>query len=413
MVAPDGFDGPRRLSETGLYADIASETLAADVLPYAPLGELWADGTDKRRWVKLPEGASIDTTDMDSWRYPVGTKLWKEFSLAGRRLETRLVEKLGEGEFRMVAYQWSDDLGDAQAVPLGVVDAGGTQHDIPEMEACKQCHDGLADRILGFSALQLAHARDGVTLERLIADGKLSAPPAALPQLPGDDVEQSALAYLHANCGHCHNPDRRRADREISVYFWQESAALGSVQDTVSYRSLVTDKPLPLWVDAVLARMRDRGGVDQMPPLATKIADDAGIAAVDAWMARLRAQFAPEPALPEVPAGTRCDGVETVFEIFERAACRSAFCHGAGTGELDFNTPEALHASLVGVPAVGDGCKDSALPRVQPGDPEHSLLLIKLRPGPPCGKIMPPAAIQALTEADIQQVADWIARCGN
>jgi hypothetical protein len=50
---------------------------------------------------------------------------------------------------------------------------------------------------------------------------------------------------------------------------------------------------------------------------------------------------------------------------------------------------------------------------VQPGDPEHSLLLIKLRPGPPCGKIMPPAAIQALTEADIQQVADWIARCGS
>jgi hypothetical protein len=119
------------------------------------------------------------------------------------------------------------------------------------------------------------------------------------------------------------------------------------------------------------------------------------------------ASFAPPPANPHA----RCEGVERVFAIFERAACRSAFCHGSGTGELDFSTPEQLHASMVSVKAVGEGCKDLPLARVQPGDPEHSLLLLKLRPGPPCGKIMPPAASQALTPADIQAVADWIAGC--
>jgi hypothetical protein len=109
-----------------------------------------------------------------------------------------------------------------------------------------------------------------------------------------------------------------------------------------------------------------------------------------------------------VPAlGARCEGIEPVFEIFERAACRTVFCHDAGTGELDFRTPEQLHESMVGVAASGEGCKELNLPRVQPGDPEHSLLLIKLRQGPPGGKIMPPAAIQALTPQDIQVVSDW------
>jgi hypothetical protein len=280
------------------------------------------------------------------------------------------------------------------------------------MEACKQCHEGRVDRVLGFSALQLAHARGGVMLDGLIAEGRLSAPPAATIALPGDATEQAALAYLHANCGHCHNPSRRRAEREISVYFWQEAGALASVRDTVSFRSLVTDKPLGLWVDAVVARMRNRGGVQQMPPLASELVDAAGVTAVDGWMARLRGEFAPIPELPPARADARCDGVESVFQIFERAACRSAFCHGAGTGELDFSTPEQLHDSLVGVAATGEGCTEIGLPRVQPGDPAHSLLLIKLRPGPPCGKIMPPAAIQALTEEEIEQVERWITGCG-
>ena len=268
--------------------------------PYAPRGELWADGADKKRWVMLPLASRIDTSDMDDWVYPPGTKVWKEFSLNGRRIETRLIEKLSSGAFRMVAYQWNADQSDADAVPLGVEDADGTDHDIPDMEACKQCHEGRADRLLGFSAVQLAQAQSGLTLSQLIADGRLSAPPATALALPGDATEQTALAYLHANCGHCHNRERKRADREISVYFWQEATALDSVQQTVSYRSLVADKKLPLWVDAVLTRMQSRGGVQQMPPLGTESVDVAGVTAVDAWMKRLRAQFAAEPALPEV-----------------------------------------------------------------------------------------------------------------
>ena len=71
---------PARLTETGLYADLRADALAPGVLPYRPQFELWSDGASKRRWISLPPGTRIDTSDMDSWQFPEGTKLWKEFS---------------------------------------------------------------------------------------------------------------------------------------------------------------------------------------------------------------------------------------------------------------------------------------------------------------------------------------------
>src|SRR4029079_11089563 len=75
---------PERLSQTGLYADAALQQPAADLRAFAPEYELWSDGAKKQRWLRLPPGTPIDTSDMDSWVFPVGTQLWKEFSSNGR-----------------------------------------------------------------------------------------------------------------------------------------------------------------------------------------------------------------------------------------------------------------------------------------------------------------------------------------
>ncbi len=45
-------------------------------------------------WVYLPPGATIDTSNMDEWTFPVGTKFWKEFVVAGVLTETRLLHKV-------------------------------------------------------------------------------------------------------------------------------------------------------------------------------------------------------------------------------------------------------------------------------------------------------------------------------
>ena len=100
---------PQRLAETGLYADIATGELAADVVAYTPQFPLWSDGADKRRWIWLPPGTQIDTDDQDEWKFPDGTKLWKEFSVAGIAIETRLIEKRGpaDDDWIPISYVWN------------------------------------------------------------------------------------------------------------------------------------------------------------------------------------------------------------------------------------------------------------------------------------------------------------------
>jgi len=81
---------PEHLGQTGLYADRALTTPARDVLAYTPQYPLWSDRATKRRWIRLPRGTAIDARDPDAWVFPVGTKIWKEFS-RDRRRETRLI----------------------------------------------------------------------------------------------------------------------------------------------------------------------------------------------------------------------------------------------------------------------------------------------------------------------------------
>src|SRR5581483_6959425 len=71
-------DGPLLLSQTGLYSDFASRTIAPGNAAYAPRWPSWMDGATKRWWIRIPERRTIDTSDMDRWTFPDGTKLWQE-----------------------------------------------------------------------------------------------------------------------------------------------------------------------------------------------------------------------------------------------------------------------------------------------------------------------------------------------
>src|SRR5262245_34989426 len=64
---------PERLSETGLYSNLAAGELAPGVFAYTPAFELWSDAALKQRWILLPAGQQIDTSNMDEWRFPQGT----------------------------------------------------------------------------------------------------------------------------------------------------------------------------------------------------------------------------------------------------------------------------------------------------------------------------------------------------
>ncbi len=101
---------PARLSETGLYADLAAGTVSPEVLPFQPQFALWSDGAAKRRWIRLPPGTRIDTSDMARVEQPAGAQVdeaaWGNPELYGEhqrifgapdRLHLRSAARLGLG----------------------------------------------------------------------------------------------------------------------------------------------------------------------------------------------------------------------------------------------------------------------------------------------------------------------------
>ena len=140
---------PDRLSETGVDGP--------DVIAYVPQFELWSDGATKRRWFQLPADQPIDTSAPDSWSFPVGTRVWKEFSRDGVRIETRILSKTAPGVrgWAALSYVWNRDESEAFAEPVGRLRAGGTDHNVPAAGECAACHGGrkqLGPRALSHSA---------------------------------------------------------------------------------------------------------------------------------------------------------------------------------------------------------------------------------------------------------------------
>ena len=309
---PNEMTAPATLSETGLYADIAQGTLADYVQPFEPKYKLWSDGADKSRWVYLPECSPvIDNSDQDNWVFPVGTRMWKEFSLNGVPLETRLVHRYGPGpaDFLMVTYVWNTDNTEATLESMGVEDAKGTEHDIPAEEDCKRCHGGTGNggvpsRFLGFSAIQLSHTLPGVTIEMLSDGGHLTNPAPDGFLVPGSQIEEAALGYLHANCGNCHNDT---ADGVVVPAFdVRVKAGDSDVPMTSTYQTLVNQATTQfigmgcnfriaggnIADSCVHLRMSQRGSDgmpnnNQMPPVASDVVDITGLAAIDAWIGTL------------------------------------------------------------------------------------------------------------------------------
>jgi hypothetical protein len=292
---------PRLLSQTGLFSDIKKGTIAEGVRAFEPRYVLWSDGATKRRWLYLPKGEHIDTSDMDFWTYPVGTTAWKEFTRDGVRVETRMLRKDGPtvDDWTMIAYEWKADLSDAVAVPDGHVNARGTSHDIPSQVGCHFCHGNMKDVLLGVSAIQLSHSTDkpGMRIDDLVAEGVLTDPPGAPIQIPGGPVAEPALGYLHANCGACHNSQSAIAPG-VPLRLWESTAQLDAVEQTLGYRTTVgrPNSFLPdLHIieagrpdDSELVIRISQRGVAQMPPLATKIVDQTGVGAIRAWIETLR-----------------------------------------------------------------------------------------------------------------------------
>jgi hypothetical protein len=305
---------PPCMGPPGLYQDGSCEELAEGVEPYEPLYELWSDGAEKDRFIYLPPGTTIDTTNPDRWNFPRGTRIYKTFALDGVRIETRLLEKTGDlpavTSWTLVSYQWSADQTSVTLAPAaGVVDALGTTHDIPSQAQCRSCHTmPNLDVPNGFGAIQLNHHRRGsLTLHDLLRDDLLVnvANPAEPnvtrenSRIPGNRRDRRGMGYLHANCGHCHGGPTPRA----GLSMWSVVGA-EELEDTPTFqtgicncltrwtgRTTAEGEPIEMRIapgdadrSGIIGRMSVRGGRDQMPPLGTEFVHEVGLEGVREWI---------------------------------------------------------------------------------------------------------------------------------
>lgn len=325
MAAPREAHAPKRLSETGLYA--ADGSIDPRNRLFVPQYELWTDDADKRRFVRLPEGAKIDVSRVDAWRFPRGATFWKEFSWNGHKVETRMIRHTEQGEWVFAAYRWNEAQTEAVLVPAqgerGIFEVkSGSRHSIPAVADCLSCHGSAPAVILGFNALQLSDDRDplaphagplpsnALTLSTLVSEDRLkpkrpewvTSPPRVRAE---DPVARAAIGYLSGNCGNCHNASGPLARLGFSLLHDvagppdAPEPALATAAGALS-RFPVPGVPGQARVlepghperSALVHRMASRSPATQMPPFGTTLADRAAVALVRRWIEGLEASGA-------------------------------------------------------------------------------------------------------------------------
>jgi cytochrome c553 len=317
IVAASDDRLPEHLSETGLYAAGHPGTIAVGNRAFSPQYPLWTDGAAKSRWVYLPPGATIDASDPHAWNVPVGTKFWKQFEFAGRKVETRMIWRASATRWVFGTYIWNAEGTDARLAPpegvRGVAEvSAGKQHNIPSATDCAACHGTTRPGPLGFNALQLSPDRDPnaihgeslqpdmLTLQTLRDENRLTGASDATPApriATSNPRTRTVLGYLVANCGSCHNGRGEIAALGPILKYEDllrdaDAVATSLVGHPTKWQvpgradgSVLIDPHAPEQ-SALLVRLRSRSPSSQMPPLGTVVRDAEAVRQITEWISR-------------------------------------------------------------------------------------------------------------------------------
>ena len=326
--SPEHDRAPERLDDTGLYVRGSVSKIAPQNRPFSPQYPLWTDGATKSRWVYLPPGSRIDAHDVTEWQVPVGTKFWKEFQFAGRKVETRMIWRASSSRWVFATYVWNAEntdavLAPAEGVPNAAEVAAGKRHSIPATADCTACHGTARPGPLGFNALQLSPDRDPhaihgepltsgmVTLRTLLDEQRLDGAVEDLatnpPRIATRNARtRTALGYLAANCGSCHNGRGEIAALGPTLRYEEllrdaDAVAAALVGQRTKWQipgrtdgSVLVDQASPEQ-SALLARLRSRSPSSQMPPLGTVVRDAEAVQLISDWITRDLAHSARQP----------------------------------------------------------------------------------------------------------------------
>jgi uncharacterized repeat protein (TIGR03806 family) len=296
---------PATLSGTGCFGlDGVPES---GLIPYDLNWPFFSDGATKRRWIALPDGETIDVVD-DDLDFPVGTLVFKEFSIDSRRVETRVLVHHGEADWGGYTYVWREDQSDADLLRFdsgsSIQDWPGQSWYYPARPECLGCHTTQAGRTIGPQIAQLNGdfqypngrvANQLATLQHIgVFSGSL-APPGELPSLPSQrdstvSLTDRARAWLHANCSNCHQPgSNAMGDIDLRFFTSLRDTRICDAPPTHGTLDIRDARIVALGDPArsvLLARIRS-DGTNKMPPRSGLSFDEEGAALLEEWIRSL------------------------------------------------------------------------------------------------------------------------------
>jgi uncharacterized repeat protein (TIGR03806 family) len=305
--APTGPSVATQLSATGCVSQQNPALPASGLIPYSVAAPFWSDGAVKERWLALPNQTTIQVQADGDFVFPPGSVLMKHFRLGATLAETRLFMRHPDGTWAGYSYEWNQQQTDATLVQGGkVATVAGQSWTFPSGNACMACHTAVAGFALGLETAELnrnfTYASTGRTANQLAtldAIRMFASPlgsPSSHPQLadPADTaatLSARARAYLHTNCAHCHRtggPTPSSMDLRYSTLL-QNMRACGAAPQAGDLGLGANARiiaPGNADLSVLVARM-NRRDASAMPPLASNVVDQAGVALIRSWITSL------------------------------------------------------------------------------------------------------------------------------
>lgn len=307
---------PATLSATGLFSDVATLTPAPGLIDFEVNSPLWSDGAQKRRWVVVPAGQTVDFAASGSWSFPVGTITVKHFELSRpgggtTRVETRVMVHRTDG-WTGFTYRWRNDQSDAdlvtgaasgtyQAVNPATGATVGLTWTFPTQAQCMNCHTQASGRVLGLNTLQLnrnhSYAATGRSDNQLRTwahiglfsqDIGSASQYGAMPD-PSDAAAppgNRAKAYLDANCAMCHRPG---GPTPVNMDLRYETSLadmrlVGVAAESPTVPGALRVAPGEHTASDLWRRVSSNDGAIRMPPLGRTLLDERALNLLATWI---------------------------------------------------------------------------------------------------------------------------------
>lgn len=317
---------PRKLSETGVFADLKAHQPHPAAVPFDVSAPQWADGASMERFAAITGSDLIEQHGQlnagGSWTFPNGSVLIQTLSLdlvaeggktANKRVETRLLTRQ-QGEWVGYSYKWNPEQTDA----VLIADEGDSaEFEVPDPKApggrreqgwrfpsraeCMNCHSRAAGFVLAFTPLQLDrdHNYGGVADDQLRALEHAKFFQGDLPQRaetreklvdpydPKQAPERRIRSYFQVNCSSCHVGEGG-GNSGIEMGLGTALAGMGLINVAPQHdRFDIPDAKLitPGFPEkSVLYQRISRRGTGQMPPLVSGEVDQTMVSLIAEWI---------------------------------------------------------------------------------------------------------------------------------